>query len=205
MHRILSRRLQSLRRAALCGLLGAVLTGCSEETRSELTEQLKQSADAVAQKAEQVSEAASEQAVAATERATAIVDATEMQFQLDAPEPIVTDGCFSEWLTFSDGRPSVLQLRSYSESERETFPAVFLRAIVPGTTAVPYGQTVPAKLFVQATAGGPIFYTPDDQLVELSIGEQGQTTAATVVGGSLFRSDNGAAIPATGRVVFALR
>ncbi len=175
--------------------------GCSKAARDELTGQLKQGADTVAEKAGQASGAVA----GMSEQVTAVVDVGRIELQLDGPQPLASDACYGQWLTFSDGRPSVLHLQSYSQAERETFPSVFIRAVVDPAEGAVFDRTVKAKMFVQITKEGPLYYTPDSELVDMAIGPDGDSITATLVQGNLLRSDNGDVVPIQGNCVFTLK
>ncbi len=187
-----------LRPLCFCGLF--LLLGCSQQARKELSEKLKKSTEAVAQKREEFRESVESQ----TERIATKINPARIELQVGSEPVIEAAGCFGEWLQFSDGRSAVLQLRSYQDRQQETYPAIFARAIVPADANQIVKQDLLVHLYVQQTADGPIFYTPDDAPVEISIMKNDETFTAEFSSCQLLDSDTGQAVQASGMFVFTL-
>lgn len=187
-----------LRPLCFCGLF--LLLGCSKEAREELSEKLKKSTETVAQKQEEFRESVASQ----TERIGTRINPARIELQIGSEPVIEVASCFGEWLQFSDGRPAVLQLRSYQDRQQETYPAIFARAIVPANSNEIAKQDMLVHLYVQQTADGPIFYTPDDAPVEISIIKNDESFTAELSSCQLLDSDSGQAVQASGMFVFTL-
>lgn len=164
------------------------LGGCSKEKLAELADKAKSSVSEGAQQVkQQVVETASQ---ATTEVKETAGFAGEMELQLDAP--VTAKACYASVLTFTSGRPGVLQLRSYAKPETESFPSFLIQANIGSTTAADLsGKTFPATVFVQSQAGGPIWYSDKAAPAQLKVvSTDDQRISGELVGGSLRSTDN---------------
>ena len=115
-----------------------------------------------------------------TVRQTAGVAGT-MDLTLDGP--VQASGCYAALYSFSDGRPSVLQITSYNNPPAESFPSVILRATTKSKTLDELaGETVSAQCFVQTSVDGPLWQASDKPLqLEISLSD-GSVVEAAVSG-----------------------
>jgi hypothetical protein len=83
--------------------------------------------------------------------------------------PVLTSTCHVT-LVVNPGLPSVLQLSSYPDPDREIFPSMLQRAQTKAESLAQLaGQTLPVSLFAQAERDGASFHNLPDQTVELRI------------------------------------
>lgn len=132
------------------------------------------------------------QAVTETvQSAPAIISSGKVEISVGVP--LQAAGCYAKTVTFSSGRPAILQLTSYREPAGESFPSFFLRAELPaGATSAASGQTLKAQVYVQEKLNGPVWHSTADSPVELTISAaDGKTIAGTVARGSLVNTDTG--------------
>jgi hypothetical protein len=129
-----------------------------------------------------------EQATQVVENTTEAVKQTTggagaIELQLDAP--VTASGCYAALYTFSDGRPSVVQITSYNDPTAESFPSVMLRAQTsakaPGDLS---GQKLSAKAFVQENPDGPV-WSADAKPLELTISAADATNIVAEFSGTL--------------------
>jgi hypothetical protein len=100
----------------------------------------------------------------------------------------------------------VLQLQSYSDADRETFPSVFLQAHVQANSiAELIGEPLAARLFVQREAQGPVLFSDVSTPIELKItAVQDQLVSAELTGAALRNTTTGAETPVTGKLTGVL-
>lgn len=74
-------------------------------------------------------------------------------------------------LTAAAGQvPAILQVASYVDKQTESYPSVFIQAVVPSATLTDIlEQPLQAKIYVALAAGGPFFSTPDGQPAQLTL------------------------------------
>jgi hypothetical protein len=129
-----------------------------------------------------------EQAGKVVENTTEVVKqatggAGAIELQLDVP--VTTSGCYAALYTFSDGRPSVVQITSYNDPAAESFPSVMLRAETsaksPGELN---GQKLSANAFVQQNPDGPV-WSADAKPLELTISAADDTRITAEFSGTL--------------------
>lgn len=179
-------------------LLLALLAGCGKEDMANLTNSVT---DAASQVKQSVAEATTSQPVTdATAAAKAVLGpAGSMDLTLDAP--LKVNGCYVQLIASPAGRSTVLQLKSYRDSEKakEPFPSVFVRALVPtGTPAELNGQTVSADLFVMKEKDGPVWFTraaPVKLKITSIVDKQ---VSAAIESGELFNTATLATVPVQG-------
>lgn len=185
------------RRATLV-ILAVIATGCSKE---DLTGALDKAKNAVTENA-----AKAKQAVQGT-----MADTTQQvqeqlnlagSIELTADAPIKTDACYVRLLPQGSGRPTVLQLQSYRDAERETFPSIFLQAHVQANSIGELiGEPLAARLFVQREAQGPILFSEVATPIELKIiAVEDKLLTAELSGTALRDTATGAELPVTGKL-----
>jgi len=150
--------------AALLAVLCLSVGGCGKDV-SEIASSVK---DAATQGLEKARETAGDvaQSVSETAKSTAGAVGETMgmagSFDLTVGQALKTDACYARCIVLGADRPAVLQLQSYQDAEKESFPAVFRRAQVTATDAAALaGQTVEAQLFVKRQANEDTLYTRD--------------------------------------------
>ena len=89
----------------------------------------------------------------------------------------------------------------------ETFPSVFMRALVQAPTAAELtGKTVSAELFVQPNADGPVWHSRGPGHVQMRIEEvSDDSIAGKILGGQLISTETGRPIDVTGTFSGSLR
>ena len=176
----MSSRLTALNTGFLCLALG--LVACSREKFSELVDKTKQKVSAGADRFKQGVNTATD---TAKERLNLAGNAI---IQLDSP--VDTASCYATLITLGDGRPNVLQMRSYSSPAQESFPSILLRAPVKAAGASELiGQVVPAQLFVQAAADSPVWYSGAGSHVQLKIvSADDKSLTAEILSGALLNT-----------------
>jgi hypothetical protein len=136
-------------------MLAVMLGGCSKEDLNKLTEQVK---TATTDTVEQV------------QKQVAPVLPKTGQFQVTADGPVNSPTGHAALIVLGEGRPAVLQLRSYANVNDETFPAIFFQGTTGvGTVADLVGKTVTGKVFLQNAVGGPVWASEDGAPVTVSV------------------------------------
>ena len=188
---------------ALALLIGGA--ACSKEKLNELVEKGKEQAskvgEQVQQQAEQVKQKVSEGASKASDSAQQQLQlAGDMQLTLDAP--LKASACYVKFIPADAGRPSVLKLKSFRDVKSETFPSVLIQATVQaGSLTELRGQTVPAQMFVQTEANGPIWFADGARPVQLTIATvEEKVVSAKIAGGTLLNAADGKQVPATAQL-----
>ena len=196
----------------LLALLALVATACSKEKFDEMVEKGKQKIDqGVSQAKDSLKDAQqSVQDAASSAKQTvnqtagqaqeALALAGSMELTLDTPAK--TSGCYAKFVPGTNERPAVLRLQSYRDEQNETYPSAYVRATVKAAQASELqGQTVAAVLYVQSVKDGPVWFSPDGSPVQLKITTvDDKQIVAEIVGGSLTRTDTGAAAPVTAKL-----
>lgn len=180
----------------------SALVGCSKEELSELVNQAKETASEGTAKVKQV---VSEKLETQTERVQQQLHLAG-RIELEVGAPLQTDACYAALITPGSNRPNVLQLQSYREAERESFPAVFLQAQVSAKTpAELVGQVLRARLFVQPAAPGTVLFSPPETPVDLKVvSVEGKMLSAELVNATLHDAASGASVTGTGRFTAVL-
>jgi hypothetical protein len=149
--------------------------GCSKDEITKLADQVK---EATVEKIDQL------------EKVAPILPKTgEIQLTIDVPTQSRTG--YASLVQVETGRPSVLQIRSYVDPARETFPAIFFQGLVPADSAASLaGKTVTGRLFIQSTAGAPVWFNEDNSSVQLTIQSLEETEiVGSFSAGTLTNSD----------------
>lgn len=113
-------------------------------------------------------------------------------FDLEVGEPLKTSACYVQLITLGPERPSVLQLQSYRDAERESFPSVFFRAeVTEADFSGLVGQTIDGQLFVKFQPDAPTFSTRGGPVqVRIEAIEEQQLTGE-IIAGSLTAATDG--------------
>jgi len=190
------------RRATIL-FLAVFAAGCSKE---DLTGALDKAKNAVTDNAAKAKQAVQEKMSTTTEKVQEQLKLAG-SIELTAGEPIKTDACYVRWIPQGSGRPTVLQLQSYSEADRETFPSVFLQAPVQANSITELiGEPLAARLFVQREAHGPVLFSDVSTPIELKItAVQDQLVSAELTGATLRNTTTGAETPVTGSITGVLQ
>lgn len=121
-----------------------------------------------------------------------------IELTLDAP--VTASGCYAALYSFSDGRPSVVQITSYNDPAAESFPSIFLRAETTAKApAELQGQKLSAKAFVQENPGGPV-WSADTKPLELTIASADDTNLTAEFTGTLEQLGTSQSKPITGKL-----
>lgn len=120
---------------------------------------------------------------------------------LQLGKPLERQGCYAQLTQLSGGRQSVLQLRSYEEAGKESFPSVYLHAHVDASDMQSLiGQPLTARLFVQEKQDGPIWYSAEGENIQWTIASiEDGTVNAKVSPSTLLNTDTGQGIEVTGQ------
>lgn len=188
--------------ARSCGLLLlAVVIGCG----TKVAETVQQTASDVTKSVTETVSEKVDSAKTGVQEQLQMVGSSELT--LDPAAPVKTPSCYATFTPATDGRPSVLSLRSYRAADKEVFPSFYLQAIASQDTVGELaGQTLPAVMFVKTAEDAATWYTAGDQLVQLKIVSvaEGEVTAE-VVGGSLLRTDGAGTMNAAGKFTAVLQ
>lgn len=185
-------------RLAAILILAVIAAGCSKE---DLTGALDKAKNAVTDNAAKAKEAVQEKLASTTEKVQEQLNLAG-SIELNAGAPIKTDACYVRLIPQGSGRPTVLQLQSYRDAERETFPSVFLQAHVQANSiAELIGEPIPARLFVQREAQGPVLFSDAASPIEMKItAVKDQVVSAELTGAALRDSLTGTETSVTGSV-----
>ncbi|MEO8496107.1 MAG: hypothetical protein ABI614_13635 [Planctomycetota bacterium] len=175
-------------------ILAVIAVGCSKEDLTGALDKAKNAVTETTSKVKEKLETTTEQVQEKLNLAGSI--------ELIAGEPIKTDACYVSVIPQGAGRPTVLQIQTYRDADRESFPSIFLQAHVQANSlAELVGEPLAARMFVQRAAQGPILYSDVATPIELKITSvEGQLVSAELTGAMLRESTTGAAIPVTGKL-----
>jgi hypothetical protein len=180
-----------------------LLIGCSGCDGSKVAEQVKQTANQVQQTVTDTVDKTQNQ----VKEQLNLVGSSEVTLDPAASStPVKAPACYVTFTPPTGGRGGVLALRSYREAEKETFPSFFVQATTSAATLSELtGQTVPAQMFVKASAEGATWHTTPSQPVQLKIvALENKQLTAEVLGGSLSSAAGQPASSATGKFVGVL-
>lgn len=190
--------LHSLYRPTAVLIIAIVAIGCSKE---DLTGALDKAKNAVSENATKAKDAVQAKMESTTEQVQEQLNLAG-SIELTAGDMVKTDACYVSLIPQGAGRPTVLQLQSYRDAERESFPSVFLQAHVQANSITELiGEPLAARLFVQRDAEGPVLFSDVDSPIELTItGVENQVISAQLTGSKLRDTTTGAEIPVTGSI-----
>jgi hypothetical protein len=175
--------------------------GCGKSV-TEIASSVK---DATTKGLEQAKETASQVGQTVTEQAQNVTGQVQEGLALagtmtvNMGGPLQTQACYVTLVPAAGGRPAVLQLQSYQDEQQESFPSVFARATVPAAGLSELaGQTIPAQMFVQPQAGGPVWHSQASpiQLKIHSVDEK--QVAGEILAGALADAATGQTQPVSG-------
>ena len=179
-------------------MLAIIAVGCSKE---DLTGALDKAKNAVSENATKAKDAVQAKMESTTEQVQEQLNLAG-SIELTAGDVVKTDACYVSLIPQGAGRPTVLQLQSYRDAERESFPSVFLQAHVQANSITELvGEPLAARLCVQRVAEGPILFSDVDAPVELKITAiENNLVSAQLTGSKLRDTTTGAEIPVTGSI-----
>ena len=179
-------------------MLALVAVGCSQE---DLTGALDKAKDVVADSAAKGKQFVQEKMDETTEQVQEQLNLAG-RFELTAGEPLMTDACYVRVIAPGTGRPTILQLQSYRDAERESFPSVFLQAqLQANSLAELVGEPLSARLFIQREPEGPILFSEISTPITLTITSlENQLVSAELTGAALRDTSTGGDIPVTGNL-----
>jgi hypothetical protein len=91
-------------------------------------------------------------------------------FKLQVDKPIETTKANVRLIVIGDGRPNVLQLRSYQDLAADEFPAVLVQANTTATEISQLvGQTINATIYLSASKYEPIWSCLDQSMASLTV------------------------------------
>ncbi len=185
-------------RHAVIVMMAIIAIGCSKE---DLTGALDKAKNAVSENATKAKDAVQAKMGATTEQVQQQLNLAG-NIELTAGDIVKTDACYVSLLPQGAGRPTVLQLRSYRDAERESFPSVFLQAhVTANSMAELVGEPLAARLFVQRVAQGPILFSDISTPIELKIiSVEDRLISAELSGTKLRDTSTGAEMPVTGKL-----
>lgn len=134
------------------------LTGCG----SDVVEQAKKAASDVTQS---VTKSVGDAATSAQEN---LQLAGSSELTLDGP--VKTAACYAVLTSGRDGQPGVLAIRSYKETEQESFPSLLVQADVTAEKLADLsGKSLTAQMFVKTAADRPTWCTALEQPIEIKV------------------------------------
>jgi len=127
--------------------------------------------------------------------------------ELTLSPPVQAKACYASFYLVDADRPAVLQISTYPKADTETFPSVFMRALVQTNSAAELaGKTVSAEVFVQPNSEGPVWHSRGPGHVQLQIEEVSEDSiAGKILGGQLISTETGQPIDVTGTFSGSLR
>lgn len=165
-----SRRVDGFIGLALCVFLFAA---CSREQLNDMVEKGKQKLDqGVSQVKDTVSEGVDKAKQGAQDAAGSAQEKLQLagSISLGADGSFKTSGCYVKFFAPDESRPGILRIQSYRDTSSESFPSVYLHAVVdakqPGELV---GQTIAAQMFAQGQVNGPIWSASSASPVQLKI------------------------------------
>lgn len=181
-----------------CGVgLVTLFAGCGQDL-GDIASSVRDTASQGVDRARQMADGAAE---TARDTGSRLAETAGMagHFDLEVGEPLKTSACYVQLITLGPDRPSVLQLQSYRDAERESFPSVFFRAkVAEADYSGLVGQTIDGQLFVKFQSDTPTFSTQDGPVqVRIDTIEEQQLTGQ-IVAGSLTAATDGTVLPVSG-------
>lgn len=122
--------------------------------------------------------------------------------EIEAGGPVKSSEAYASLDVLGEGRPSILQLRSYPDPTRERFPAVYFRATVQQTSlAALAGQRVTGQLFVQHQQDGTVYFTPEGSSVEITISAASDANLIAEITGKLANTADANSVDVRGKLL----
>lgn len=188
--------------AIAISLLLIGLPGCSKEEMQDMVSQAKDAATSatatVSESVQDATENAVAQATEAVETAgdlSGVADMTgKATMTLDGPTEF--GASYVRLIKLNPGRPAVLQIKSYKDGEVDAFPSFLVQAQVEATDLASLaGKPIPAKVYAQKTATGPVWHSADDAPASLSLTVVEGKVTAKIESAELLNTDNGQRSP----------
>ena len=182
----------------VCGFgLVTLFAGCGQDL-GDIASSVRDTASQGVDRARQMADGAVE---TARDTGSQLAETAGMagHFDLEVGEPLKTSACYVQLITLGLERPSVLQLQSYRDAERESFPSVFFRAeVTEADFSGLVGQTIDGQLFVKFQPDAPTFSTQGGPVqVRIDAIEEQQLTGQ-IIAGSLTAATDGTVRPVSG-------
>lgn len=173
-------------------MLAIIAVGCSKD---DLTGALDKAKNAVTE----TTDAVKEQMDSTTEQVQEQLNLAG-SIELTAGEPLKTDACYVSLIPQGSGRPTILQLQSYRDAARESFPSVFVQAQVQANSLEELtGEPLFARMFVQRETQGSVLFSDVAAPIEFKITKiEDNFVTVELVSANLRETTTGAAIPVTG-------
>ena len=123
-------------------------------------------------------------------------------FDLNIGIPVSINGCYARLHTFPSGRGNVLQIRSYTQPDKERFPSVLFRAKVDAASwSELVGKTVQGELYMQREESGAPMHTSADDLVQFKVeSADDKTIKGQFVGGKVVDAKTDVVAPVSGNL-----
>lgn len=109
------------------------------------------------------------------------------EIQLNCGESITTKAGHIRIIVLGQGRPNIIQLRSYTDPKTEIFPSVLFQAPTDVTQVSDLvGKTISGTLFAQGSEQGTVYQTPLGKAAEVQFSKvEGKELVGTFSGGSM--------------------
>lgn len=127
-------------------------------------------------------------------------------FDLTAGDPLKANACYVSWIPQGSERPTVLQLQSYREIDRDSPPFVFLQAQVQANSLADLvGEPLAARLFVQRGDEGSILFSDIAKPIEFKVTSvEEKSVSFELIHATLRDTSTGAEIEVTGSMTGVL-
>ena len=192
------------------GFVGLVLfvlafAACSREQLNDMVEKGKKKLD---QGVDQVKETVSDGVDQAQKGVQDATGSAQEKLQmagsitLGADGSFKTSGCYVKFFAPDETRPGILRIQSYRDAANESYPSVYLHAVVEAKKPVDLvGQTIAAQVFAQGKANGPIWSAGSTSPVMIKIVSVSDNQfLAELTGGNLTSNAGQPNVVATGAV-----
>jgi hypothetical protein len=184
--------------------LGSVI-GCGEGSVTEQFNQgVEQAKETVSKGVEQTKEAAQKVTDAAKQATTTVKETAGLsgKISLTSNPPVSTTGAYATFVAPIGEQNGTLQIQSYAPAQAETFPSVFVRALVTAKSLNELvGQSTGCEVFVQTQAEGPVWRIAAGDSAQLKIiGVEGKLLKAEIVSATLHETSAEEAISFTGLI-----
>jgi len=175
--------------AAACTLVCLGAAGCGEKLQD-----LKQT---VTEKVGQVVE----KAEGAVQKVEQKVAPQPEGIELDAGGALRAEACYATLTQVRAGEPAILQLSTFEQGKRETYPSVYVRAEVSAASLADLqGKKLQAQVYLQNKADGPIWQTPVGGHVELTVlTATPDRITCELIQGQLVNAADGSTLPIKGK------
>jgi hypothetical protein len=194
-----------LLRRAIAAIVLVSIAGCGDgDVSDQLSKSLESAKESVSKGVEQAKEAGQQIADSAKQATTTAKEAAGIggKISLTSNPPVTTTGAYLSFVAATGDRNGAVQIQSYAPNQAETFPSVFIRALVTARKLNEVvGQATPCEIFVQSQADGPVWrLTAGDsaQLKVLSV--DGKLVKAEISSATLHETATEQAITLGGQI-----